>query len=248
MEEVPSVFSSKAAQYGTPFLPSAGFGFAASSLGGGAFGAGLDVSTAAGGFGALGGVAAGGFGAACRRGGFEQEHASSSFAQGFSSYPSSARTFPSAAPPVNPGDGTWVTVFGFPGRAANIVQERLAALCGPIVDVKYGEGNFIHVQFSSSAAAAQCLAQNGQPLVGSLIIGCVPCSSEMAAGGGGRAPAASRAGAATLDMDAGGLLGPGGGPAAGPRAAPPVPLVAKQAQPAGGGGLLWKFLAIIFDI
>merc|ERR1712007_177826 len=50
---------------------------------------------------------------------------------------------------------------------------------GPIVEVCHGDGNFMHVRFRSAAAADACLAQNGRPILGKLLIGCVPCSSDL---------------------------------------------------------------------
>eukprot|EP00439_Symbiodinium_sp_Y106_P042969 s3057_g5.t1 len=70
----------------------------------------------------------------------------------------------------------WVTVFGFPSRLASAVRQQLEAICGPIVEVCHGDGNFVHVCFASSQAASACLALNGQLLLGKLMVGCVPCT------------------------------------------------------------------------
>eukprot|EP00913_Durusdinium_trenchii_P034170 g31979.t1 len=74
------------------------------------------------------------------------------------------------------GSASWVTVFGFPGRAASGVRQQLEAVCGPIVEVCYGEGNFMHVCFGSPQAASACLALNGQLLLGKIMVGCIPCT------------------------------------------------------------------------
>lgn len=76
-------------------------------------------------------------------------------------------------------DPCWVTVFGFPGRAALLVQQQLEALYGPVLEVCHGDGNFMHVRFHSTAAASACLALNGHALLGRLLIGCVPCTSAV---------------------------------------------------------------------
>ncbi|CAE7668322.1 Nup35, partial [Symbiodinium pilosum] len=69
-----------------------------------------------------------------------------------------------------------VTVFGFPSRLAPAVRQQLEALCGPIVEVCYGDGNFVHVCFASSQAASACLGLNGQLLLAKVMVGCVPCT------------------------------------------------------------------------
>ncbi|CAK9070574.1 unnamed protein product [Durusdinium trenchii] len=78
--------------------------------------------------------------------------------------------------PMASGSASWVTVFGFPGRAASGVRQQLEAVCGPIVEVCYGEGNFMHVCFGSPQAASACLALNGQLLLGKIMVGCIPCT------------------------------------------------------------------------
>mmetsp|Transcript_46336 Transcript_46336/g.110316 ORF Transcript_46336/g.110316 Transcript_46336/m.110316 type:complete len:260 (-) Transcript_46336:13-792(-) len=83
------------------------------------------------------------------------------------------------------GDPCWVTVFGFPGRAAGLVRQQLEMLCGPIVESRYGDGNFLHIRFQTASAASQCLARNGHPLVGNLLIGCVPCTAAAGLGSDG---------------------------------------------------------------
>ncbi|CAE7247858.1 Nup35 [Symbiodinium natans] len=70
----------------------------------------------------------------------------------------------------------WITAFGFPSRLAPAVRQQLETICGPIVEVCYGDGNFVHVCFASSQAANACLALNGQLLLGKLMVGCVPCT------------------------------------------------------------------------
>jgi len=74
------------------------------------------------------------------------------------------------------GNPCWVTVFGFPGRAAAAIRQQLEAVCGPIVEVCHGEGNFMHICFASSQAATACLALNGQLLLGKIMVGCIPCT------------------------------------------------------------------------
>merc|ERR1719324_1540666 len=81
-------------------------------------------------------------------------------------------------------DPSWVTVFGYPGRAAALVRQQLESMCGPIVEVRHGDGNFMHVRFQTVAAARNCLSQHGHTVLGKLIVGCVPCTSGLADGGG----------------------------------------------------------------
>lgn len=84
------------------------------------------------------------------------------------------------------GDPCWVTVFGFPGRATSLVRQQLEALCGPILEIRHGDGNFMHVHFHSAAAGNMCLAQNGRAILGGkLLIGCVPCTSGLVGAGQG---------------------------------------------------------------
>jgi len=159
------------------------------------------------------------------------------------------------------GDPCWVTVFGFPGRSASLVRQQLETLCGPIVEVRHGDGNYMHVRFHSAAAAAQCLALNGRQVLGKLLIGCVPRTSGLAAdnlsmrsdgggdiGGLGQPPIAGRAGAllspGTSSFDA---YGSDGGPPTGPRAAMPAPPAVRGPLVKRGG--LWRsLLDLIFDI
>merc|ERR1719262_418460 len=83
------------------------------------------------------------------------------------------------------GDPCWVTVFGFPGRSAALVRQQLESRCGPVVEVRHGDGNFMHMRFQSASAASQCLAHNGRPLLGGVLIGCVPCTASIPAAAAG---------------------------------------------------------------
>merc|ERR1719506_2067026 len=78
-------------------------------------------------------------------------------------------------------DPSWVTVFGFPGRAAALVRQQLETLCGPVVEVQHGDGNFMHVRFQTAAAAQACLSHHGHTVLGKLMVGCVPCTSSLVA-------------------------------------------------------------------
>merc|ERR1719401_674016 len=144
------------------------------------------------------------------------------------------------------GDACWVTVFGFPGRAASLVRQQLETQCGPIVKVRHGDGNYMHVRFHSVAAAGQCLALNGRQLVGKLLIGCVPRTSGLAGdndmrddasgdiggspgqgppiAGGSRARMILSLGTSSFDDN----YGPDGGPSIGPRAAMFAPPAARD--------------------
>merc|ERR1719458_98160 len=97
-------------------------------------------------------------------------------------YGGDAEPLPQQAGALPYGDPCWVTVFGYPGRAASLVRQQLEALCGPIVEIRHGDGNFMHVRFPNPSAANMCLAQNGRPLLGGkIMIGCVPCTSGLLA-------------------------------------------------------------------
>lgn len=78
---------------------------------------------------------------------------------------------------VPSGDPCWVTVFGWTGQQAAVVRQQLEALCGPVVEVRHGDGNFMHMRFHSASNASKCLAHNGRPLLGGVLIGCVPCAA-----------------------------------------------------------------------
>mmetsp|Transcript_16673 Transcript_16673/g.29182 ORF Transcript_16673/g.29182 Transcript_16673/m.29182 type:complete len:268 (+) Transcript_16673:43-846(+) len=128
------------------------------------------------------------------------------------------------------GDPCWVTVFGFPGRMAAAVRQQLESLCGPILEVRHGEGNFMHVRFQGPQAASACLALNGQILLGQLMVGCVPCAHS--------ALLACDSDAAEEDRGKGAAF-PAGSivPAYGPGG----PQVRR-------GGLLWRLLDNLFGI
>jgi len=128
------------------------------------------------------------------------------------------------------GDPCWVTVFGFQGQMAAAVRQQLQSLCGPILEVCHGEGNFMHVRFQGPQAASACLALNGQILIGQLMVGCVPCAhSALLASTGSDLTEEDRCRAAAVP---GGSLLPGG----------------PGAPQARRGGLLWRLLDNLFDI
>uniref|UniRef100_A0A7S2CS91 RRM Nup35-type domain-containing protein n=1 Tax=Alexandrium andersonii TaxID=327968 RepID=A0A7S2CS91_9DINO len=141
------------------------------------------------------------------------------------------------------GDARWVTVFGFPGRAAALVRQQLEARCGPIVETCHGDGNFVHVRFHSTSAANACLAQNGRALFGKLLIGCVPCTSGLAS--------VDQIADESEDAKTPSLLHPG--------LPPPVAAVGGAPWATLGAGLMdgpkvsrgsffWNLLDLIFDI
>lgn len=144
-----------------------------------------------------------------------------------------AATAPAPLLAALPGqDPSWVTVFGFPGRAAALVRQQLEAMCGPIVEVRHGDGNFMHVRFQTVAAARNCLSQHGHTVLGKLIVGCVPCTSGLA-DGGGRPEAEPDPGPAGR--------APEWAAGAAPGTAAPTPQISS-------GGLLRRLLDIILDI
>jgi len=142
--------------------------------------------------------------------------------------PGSSASTTSLGPGALPGqDQSWVTVFGYPGRAAALVQQQLEALCGPIAEVRHGDGNFMHVRFQSVHAAQQCLSHHGHTVLGKLMIGCVPCTSTLLGTADQKAPDSSRRRE---------LVEP---EASIPRA--PLPQVHR-------GNLLWRLLDLVFDV
>mmetsp|Transcript_23160 Transcript_23160/g.66803 ORF Transcript_23160/g.66803 Transcript_23160/m.66803 type:complete len:244 (+) Transcript_23160:87-818(+) len=135
------------------------------------------------------------------------------------------------------GDPCWVTVFGFPGRTSAQVRQQLEAICGPILEVCHGDGNFMHVRFHSASAASTCLAQNGRAILDRLLIGCVPCTSGL------------------IGSEA--MMGEPEEPELGPRPAlQPATAGAPWSLSAGAvqgpkvvrGGALWRLLDLLFDI
>eukprot|EP00928_Gymnodinium_smaydae_P025577 TRINITY_DN20321_c0_g1_i1.p1 TRINITY_DN20321_c0_g1~~TRINITY_DN20321_c0_g1_i1.p1 ORF type:complete len:305 (-),score=43.43 TRINITY_DN20321_c0_g1_i1:117-1031(-) len=179
-----------------------------------------------------------------------------------------------AAGPASSHDPCWVTVFGFPARTSSMVRQQLETLCGPIVEVVHGDGNFMHVRFHSAEAAAACLAQNGRAVLGKLLFGCVPCTAGLAAAAGDCTSSVQAADAPLNRRATGGAVGDsllsppharegdwqssaadvvdtglgfGGGPPRGPRAALAPPL-ASSGPPVSRGGVVWRLLDLLFDI
>lgn len=157
------------------------------------------------------------------------------------------------------GDPCWVTVFGFPGRAASAVRQQLEAMCGPIAEVQHGDGNFMHVRFHSAAAASQCLAHNGTAIVGKLLIGCVPCTSALVAGysSRGTAPGAGISGDFEDDEHMYGgpasLIGGGRQPVGQGWGSMNMPQGQMGSGWAGGPQViranpLWRLLDLLFDV
>mmetsp|Transcript_19754 Transcript_19754/g.35818 ORF Transcript_19754/g.35818 Transcript_19754/m.35818 type:complete len:285 (-) Transcript_19754:74-928(-) len=143
------------------------------------------------------------------------------------------------------GDPCWVTVFGFPLRVAGLVRQQLEMLCGPIVEARHGDGNFMHIRFQTASAASQCLARNGHPLVGNLLVGCVPCTAAAGFGNDGADANASarrqRTGESLwLDWDGTGQRNLSG-PALAAAGVGWTPRVRRQ-------GFLWRVLDTVFNI
>ncbi|CAE8620362.1 unnamed protein product [Polarella glacialis] len=135
----------------------------------------------------------------------------------------------------------WVTVFGFPGRMAAPVRQQLEALCGPVAEVLHGDGNFMHARFQSAQAANACLALNGQVLLGSLMVGCVPCAQSVLLSASGPEEVEQ----SSQWLNQGSLLGsqlPQGNRLAGSTGSP------GQGPEVRRSGLFWRLLDHIFDI
>lgn len=138
------------------------------------------------------------------------------------------------------GDQCWVTVFGFPGRTATLVRQQLETLCGPIVEVYHGDGNFMHIRFQNASAANTCLAHNGHAILGKLLIGCVPCASGL------RAMDEAREGESICKSD--GSLSNGGWPGSRRFRSPLAPVVVRPGPEIKTNGFIWRLLDLIFDL
>ncbi|PJF16824.1 Nucleoporin NUP53 [Paramicrosporidium saccamoebae] len=84
------------------------------------------------------------------------------------------------AEPAVPSDGNWVTVFGFSGAQASSVLSYFQKL-GVVEQSETGQGNWIHLQYSTRWAAQKALAKNGTvlPVMGTCMIGVVPTTRAM---------------------------------------------------------------------
>eukprot|EP00747_Dinoflagellata_sp_TGD_P166332 gnl/TRDRNA2_/TRDRNA2_188964_c0_seq1.p1 gnl/TRDRNA2_/TRDRNA2_188964_c0~~gnl/TRDRNA2_/TRDRNA2_188964_c0_seq1.p1 ORF type:complete len:262 (-),score=41.33 gnl/TRDRNA2_/TRDRNA2_188964_c0_seq1:147-932(-) len=145
------------------------------------------------------------------------------------------------------GDPSWVTVFGFPGRAASLVRQQLETLCGPIVEVRYGDGNFMHVRFHSVAAANQCLAHHGHAVLGKLLIGCIPCTSSLVGASGGASAAREAEDNLGQPGSSSAWTGAGEWDTGAGRFANPSVQGAALAPQVTRGGLLWRILDMLLD-
>ena len=89
------------------------------------------------------------------------------------------------APRITPGKlrgaavGNWVTVFGFPPQCSGYVRQQLEVLCGPVEDMRPGDGNFMHVCFADQMTAQNSLQLSGQLInQGKMMIGVIPYSGS----------------------------------------------------------------------
>lgn len=78
-------------------------------------------------------------------------------------------------PILEPGEGNWVTVFGFTPSQADEVVAHFKRF-GAVEDVEMGQGNWAHVKYATQWAAQKALAKTGLvlPLAGSCMIGVIP--------------------------------------------------------------------------
>lgn len=68
-------------------------------------------------------------------------------------------------------DTLWVTIFGFPPSALNLVLSELSN-CGHICDKKVpSQGNWVHVKFNNISEVARVLQLNGKCINNSIMIG-----------------------------------------------------------------------------
>ncbi|XP_014225345.1 nucleoporin NUP53 [Trichogramma pretiosum] len=74
----------------------------------------------------------------------------------------------------------WITVFGFPMAALNIVLSHISSRVR-IIDkhpAPHSQSNWIHLKCSSDQEAQRALACNGNIVSGSVMIGVIPCTDE----------------------------------------------------------------------
>lgn len=81
---------------------------------------------------------------------------------------------------VMPSEGNWVTVFGFAGAQATAVLEYFKKL-GAVEQSELGQGNWMHLRYSTLWAAQKALAKNGTilPVAGTCMIGVLPTQRAM---------------------------------------------------------------------
>lgn len=84
------------------------------------------------------------------------------------------------AEPMMPSEGNWVTIFGFSGAQASSVQAYFQKV-GVVEQSEVGQGNWMHLQYTTRWAAQKALAKNGTVLsvAGSCMIGVVPTARAM---------------------------------------------------------------------
>lgn len=81
----------------------------------------------------------------------------------------------SSMPAMQPSEGNWVTVFGFVGAQRETVLSYFKKL-GIVEESELGQGNWMHLKYSTLWAAQKALAKNGTILSGSCMLGVIPTS------------------------------------------------------------------------
>lgn len=182
---------------------------------------------------------------------------------------SGMRTGASATSSTMYGDPCWVTVFGFSGPSSTIVRQQIETMCGPIVEVRHGNGNYMHIRFSSDSAANRCLALNGRALQLPMglashrhLIGCVPCTESLTGGPGdttavgdesameAEMPFAARPFGPAFDPNENGFYGlkPAGSGEWNTARVGSFWLPWRRGPQVRRDGLLWRILDVLFDI
>lgn len=74
---------------------------------------------------------------------------------------------------AQPSEGNWVTVFGFAGGQSALVLAYFKKL-GVVEEHEVGQGNWIHLKYSTLWAAQKALAKNGIIMAGGIMVGVIP--------------------------------------------------------------------------
>jgi len=74
---------------------------------------------------------------------------------------------------LSPEDGTWITIFGFPPSSSSLILQKFQTV-GTIVQHLVGEGNYMHIRFSTKIEAQAALNLHGSIVGQRLLIGVVP--------------------------------------------------------------------------
>lgn len=83
-----------------------------------------------------------------------------------------------SVPTMQPSEGNWVTVFGFAGAQSSAVLNYFKKL-GVVEESEMGQGNWMHLKYSTLWAAQKALAKNGTVMSGLCMLGVIPTNRAM---------------------------------------------------------------------